>query len=63
MPAPKTFADRVFEAASDALAYKPAGPTLNGRAIFSRVARCPICKEMTDIEYPCCNQEPMEDGE
>lgn len=64
MSTAKSFTDRLMEAASDALTYPlPSGPTLNGRPLFSRVARCPICKEMTDIEYPCCNEPTQEDGE
>jgi hypothetical protein len=61
--AAKSFTDRLMEAASDALTYPPQGPTQNGRPIFSPVAQCPVCGEMTYIEFPCCNELPQEDGE
>ena len=56
-------AQQMRDEAQSAMLSPLDGPTLNGVRLFSGVARCPVCSEMTDIEFPCCNDEPKEDGE
>lgn len=66
--AAKTFTERLMEAASDALAWKPAGPTLNGRAIFApepyegEQGMCVACKEWCDVGSSCCGRGVIFEG-